>query len=227
MKQELKQDEVTQEQPEVASKETTGVTPEAPSTEEKKTSERPRTEEEFRKLQSKMTKAIQEAQSYGASLKSVQSELQELRRKGEQERLEARKREIADLDGDPEGQGKLRRKHQLEDELNLLEEKKRDEEGAVARKYDQAMGLAKEYDLSLTEARELLDATTPKEMELMAQLKAREKEKVQITSTEKTGFKPDSGTSDTGGEDDEAFIKRYAEGKSDDHKRARKILQKI
>ena len=220
MEQELKQDGEVKEQVQETPSEPVSKTP---STEEKATSkkdERVYTPDEFRKMQSMKDKAEN-------LYKSVQSELQELRRKGEQERLEARKREIADLDGDPEGQGKLRRKHQLEDELNLLEEKKRDEEGAVARKYDQAMDLAKQYDLSLTEARELLDATTPKEMELMAQLKAREKEKVQITSTEKTGFKPDSGTSDTGGEDDEAFIKRYAEGKSDDHKRARKILQKI
>jgi hypothetical protein len=128
------------------------------------------------------------------------------------------------LADDPDGQSKVRLKHQLEDEVKILTEKKQKEEDAVGRKYDQALDLAKEYDLNLQEARELLDATTPKEMELMAKLKTREHEK--SVEKEKTGFKPDSATSDSGGESDEAFIKSYSEGKSSDHKRARKILYK-
>ncbi|MCJ7828974.1 MAG: hypothetical protein MUP81_04460 [Dehalococcoidia bacterium] len=216
MEQELNQTGETTEQPkEEISKET----PKVVSAETKTTSERPRTEDEFRKIQSLKDKA-------DARLTKVESELQGLRKANEQQRLLQRQREISDLEGDTDGQAKIRKKHQLEDELSQLQDRREKEEGAVARKYDQAMDLAKEHNLSLSEARELLEATTPKEMELMAQLKAREKEKLQI-KVEEPAFKADSGSSDAGGESDEAFMKRYSEGKSDDHKRAKKILSKM
>ena len=64
------------------------------------------------------------------------------------------------------------------------------------------------------------EATTPKEMELMAQVKS-EKKKPQSLP------KPDSGTSDVGGSDDESFLKAYSEGRSDDHARAMKLMQKL
>lgn len=219
MEKELNQTGETTEQPkEKISKET----PKVVSAETKTTSERPRTEDEFRKIQSLKDKA-------DARLTKVEGELQGLRKANEQQRLLQRQREISDLEGDADGQSKVRRKHQLEDELSQLQDRSEKEEGAVARKYDQAMDLAKQFDLNLTEARELLDAATPKEMELMAQLKAKEKEKVlpKAPTGTKEAFSPDSGASDAGGESDEAFMKRYSEGKSDDHKRAKKVLAKM
>ncbi|MFX1476175.1 MAG: hypothetical protein ACFFCO_11950 [Promethearchaeota archaeon] len=233
MKQESNQAEAVEKQ---VSEQTTEETPkespeptsETTSTEEKATSERVRTEEEFRKLQSRMTRAINDAKSYEKNLQTVQSQLQELRKKEEQRELEARQRELSALEGEPEEQAKVRRKHQLEDEVRRLEQKRTDEEGAVGRKYDQALNLAKEHNLSLEDARELLDATSPREMELLAQLKARnmKEEQAKTATSEKSGYKPDSGTSDAGGEDDKAFMKRYSEGKSNDHARAQKILAK-
>ena len=217
MEQELNQTGEVKEQP---TEKPSEVVSKPPSTDEKKTSGR--TEDEFRKIQSMKDKAE-------ATLNKVQSELQELRKAREQERLLQRQKEISDMDGDAEGQTKARRKHQLEDELLQLQDKREKEEGAVARKYDQAEDLARKYDLNLSEARELLEATTPREMELMAQLKAREKEKVQdkAPTGTKEAFTPDSGASDAGGESDDAFMKTYSEGKSNDHKRAQKILKKM
>ena len=159
----------------------------ATSPEEKVTSQR--TEEEFRKMQSMKDKAE-------SALQSVQSELQQLREERERQRVEARQKEIAALEGDSDGQALIRRKHQAEDELRRAQEQRTKEEEAVQRKYDQAGDLAKQYNLSLADARDLLAASTPKEMELMAKLKAAEQSGVQgKTST----FTPDSGVSDAGG----------------------------
>ena len=194
------------------SKETPPVTP----TEKKETSVR--TETEFRKMQSMKDSAE-------TTLKTVQTELQELRKQSDQQKAETRRKEVADLEGDPDGQSSARRKHRLEDDLRQLEEQKADAEGAVQRKYDQAVDLAKQHDLSLADARSLLDASTPREMELLAQLKVAEQAKVSAPAGT-SGFTPDSGASDSGGDSDETFMKSYSEGKSDDHARAQKILRK-
>jgi len=193
------------------------------SAEDKATSERQRTEEEFRKIQSLKDKAEAQAQS-------VQKELQELRKANEQQRLEQRKREIEALADDPDGQDKVRMKHRLDDELRILEERRTEEEGAVQRKYDQADSLAKQYGLTLTDARELLGAKTPPEMELMAQLKAMKQEKVLASKQEEGSFKPDSGTSDAGSDSDEAFQKAWNAGdlpaSKENIERAKKIINK-
>jgi hypothetical protein len=221
MEQELKQEGAVEEQvTETPSEPVSKATP----PEEKATSERIRGEEEFRKIQSMKDKAE-------AALQSAQKELQELRKFNEQQRLETRKKELDALADDPDGLAKVRHRHQLEDEITRLEQKRLEEEGAVARKYDQAANLAKEYNLNLDEARELLDATSPKEMELMAKLKAVEKAKVPIPKEEKTGFpKPDSGTSDAGADSDEAFLKRWNAGiepvTKESMARAQKIINK-
>lgn len=218
MEQELTQTGVAKEQSaEVTSKAVSQVT----SVEEKATSEKPRIEDtkEYRSMQSLKDKAE-------GTLKSVQSELQELRKHNDEQRLVARRKEITDLEGDSDEQAKVRRKHGLEDEVNKLQELKTTEEGAVQRKYDQAIDLARQHGLSLDDARDLMDAGTPREMELLAQLKVAEQAKGQVEPLVPSGFKPDSGTSDVGGEDDETFMKNYSEGKSDDHARAQKILNK-
>lgn len=197
MEKESTQAEATVEQPkEEISKETPQVTP----LEKKETSEKARTEVEFRKMQSMKDTAE-------ATLKAVQTELQELRKQAEQQRGEARRKEIANLDGDPDGQGAVRRKHRLEDDLRNLEEQKIDAESAVQRKYDQAADLSKQYNLSLADARALLGANTPREMELLAQLKVVEQTKGVIP--ESTEFKPDSATSDAAPTDFKQLEKNF------------------
>ena len=199
MEKELKQEGAVEEQPKEEISE--GVSKATP-TEEKKTSEIIRGEEEYRKIQSMKDKAE-------AALQSAQKELQELRKFNEQQRLETRKKELDALSDDPDGLAKVRHRHQLEDEITRLEQKRLEEEGAVARKYDQAANLAKEYNLNLDEARELLDATSPKEMELMAKLKAVEKAKGQDKVQEKGGFRPDSNTSDAAPSDFKQLQKNF------------------
>jgi len=189
------------------------------STETTATSEK--SEEWKRMMQSRVDKA--EAQA-----RKVTEELQALRREREQQRLEARQKEIEALADEPDEQAKVRRKHQLEDEVLRLEEQKIQQEGAVAKKYDKALELANKYNLGLADARDLMNAETPREMELLAQLKVAEQAKGQSPEkTATTGFTPDSGTSDAGGDDDETFMKDYSEGKSDDHARAKKVLEKL
>ena len=218
MEKELNQEGDAKEQPkEDISKDASEVT----SPEEKETSEKQKEDEWKRLMQSRTDKAESTAQK-------LETELQKLRSEREQQRLVARRKEIADLEGDTDEQAKVKRKHELEDEVNKLQELKEKEEGAVQRKYDQAIELARQHSLSLDDARDLMNAGTPKEMELLAQLKVAEKAKVQSPPKEKEGFeKPDSGTSDAGNESDEAFMKSYSEGASSDHARAQKILTKI
>lgn len=197
MEKESKQTEATMEQ----SSEELEATPQVTSPAEKAPSERPRTEEEFRKVQSMKDKA-------DATLKSVQSELQELRKANEQQRLEARKKEITDLDGDPDGQTSARRKHQLEDELRDLGQQKEEAEGAVERKYAQAEELGIRYKLSLADTRDLMRAKNPEHMEDLAQLKA-ERAKGQGKVQSETEFKPDSATSDAAPSDFKQLEKNF------------------
>ena len=174
----------------------------ATSTEEKATSEKQKDDDWKRTMQSRTDKAEHEA-------RIAKEELQELRKFNEQQRLETRKKELEALSDDPDGLAKVRHRHQLEDEITRLEQKRLEEEGAVARKYDQAANLAKEYNLNLDEARELLDATSPKEMELMAKLKAVEKAKGQDKVQKEGGFRPDSNTSDAAPSDFKQLEKNF------------------
>jgi hypothetical protein len=218
MEQESKQEGQVEEQPkEEISKEP----PKPVQPEEKKTSERTYTEAEWRKMQSMKDKAESDRMRY-------EKELTELRKKDQEQRLAARKREIESFEGEPEEQAKARRKHELEDELDRLNELKLQQEGAVQRKYDQALELASQHDLSLADARELMAAETPKEMELMAQIKIAERKKV--PEPEIPTIKPDSGMSDVGHDSDEEFQKRWNSGDMPATKenvaRIQKILKK-
>ena len=203
MEKELNQEGDAKEQPkEDISKDASEVT----SPEEKETSEKQKEKEWKSMMQSRTDKAESTAQK-------LETELQKLRSEREQQRLVARRKEIADLEGDTDEQAKVKRKHELEDEVNKLQELKEKEEGAVQRKYDQAIELARQHSLSLDDARDLMNAGTPKEMELLAQLKVAEKAKVQAPPKEKEGFeKPDSGTSDAGSDDDASFQKHWNAG---------------
>ena len=192
---------------------------ETASTEEKTTSEKD--DEWKRSMQSRADKAESKAQK-------LDSELQNLRKEREQQRLEARQKEIAALADEPDEQAKVRRKHQLEDEVNKLQELRTQEEGAVQRKYDQAIELARQHNLSLDDARELMNAGTPREMELLAQIKVAEQAKGSAPPKETTGFpKPDSGTSDAGSDDDASFQKRWNAGELPATKENIARIQKI
>jgi hypothetical protein len=222
METEQTQEGVAEEQPK---EETSEVVSEAASTEEKATSEKTADDEWKRTMQSRADKAE-------FALKSAQEKLQELHKEREQQRLEARQKEIAALADEPDEQAKVRRKHQLEDEVNKLQELKEQEAGAVQRKYDQAIELARQHNLSLDDARDLMNAGTPREMELLAELKVAKQAKVQEppTETKETFPKPDSGTSDAGTDSDEAFLKGWNSGKipatKENIERAKKIINK-
>jgi len=181
--------------------ETSKVVSETASTEGKTTSEKD--DEWKRTMQSRTDKAE-------FALKSTNEKLQKLQDEREQQRLVTRQKEITDLEGEPDEQAKVRRKHQLEDEVNKLQDQKVQQEGAVERKYDQAIDLAGKHGLSLDDARELMNAETPKEMELLAQLKVAEKAKGQGKVQEKeSGFRPDSATSDAAPSDFKQLEKNF------------------
>jgi hypothetical protein len=210
MKQELNQDEATVEQPEVASQETTEATPEVTSTEAKETSERQRTEEEFRKLQGYMTTAINESKKKDELLKSVQTQLQELRRRDQERQSADRKRELESLEGDPDGQASVRRKHRLEDENRELEKANIELMGRVWNKYDKAKALVMEHNLNPDDIFKLMDETTTElEMKLMAKdLRPVEQAKGKVP-TKESGFRPDSNTSDAAPSDFKQLQKNF------------------
>jgi len=166
------------------------------------------------------------------SLANQEKQLQQLQETIEKRNLEAkieqRKKELEALADDPDGVQKARYKHQMEDELEAMEKRKRNLEGAVDRQYNQASELMEKYDLPPSAFRELMKATNPDHMIDKAKALASELKKPATPAPVKEHIpKPDSGISDVSGEDDDEFMKRYSEGKTDDHARARKILAKL
>jgi len=183
--------------------ETSKLASEVTSSEDKATSEKQKADEWKRTMQSRTDKAESTAQK-------LETELQKLRNEREQQRLVARRKEIADLEGDTDEQAKVKRKHELEDEVNKLQELKSKEEGAVQRKYDQAIELARQHSLSLDDARDLMDAGSPREMELLAKLKVAEKAKgLGKVLPKEAGFRPDSATSDAAPSDFKQLEKNF------------------
>ena len=204
MEQELNQDGAVKEPP----KETTSEASQPVSTETKRTSERTYSESEWRTMQSLKDKADAKSQR-------VERELQELRRQNQDRLLADRKRELESFDGDADGQANVRRKHQLQDEVRNLEEGNLRLKGAIMNKYDQAKALVKEHNLNPDDIFKLMDETeTETEMRLLAEnLSLKTEQKKEPIKEPKPGFKPDSGKSDVGGDDDDGFIKRWNEGK--------------
>ena len=218
MEQVENQEGVVEEQPkEEISKEV----PKA-SIEEKATSEKD--DEWKRMMQSRTDKA--ESQS-----RKLEDQLQKLQERDRQRVSEERARELEKYADEPDEQAKVRRKHQLEDELSQLEEQAKKNEGAVERKYDQALELASKYNLGLADARDLMKAETPREMELLAQLKVKDLEQGKPpTEPSVETPSPDSGTSDAGADSDAAFQEAWNEGKlpatKENLARAQKIINK-
>ena len=208
MKQELNQDEATEEQPEVASQETTEETPEVTSTEEKATSERQRTEEEFRKLQGIMTKAINDAKAKDATLQSVQNELQELRKRNDQQELDARRKEIEDASGEPELLKIVRERHRLDDEKQKFAQYTRETQGDVDRQYKDAIRLSEQYGVKISELFGVAKST--EQMELLAENLALKAEQAKgKVPTKESGFRPDSATSDAAPSDFKQLQKNF------------------
>ena len=200
MENKLNQDGDAEEQPK---EEISEDVSQAPSTEEKETSEKQKDDEWKRMMQSRTDTAESTAQK-------LEKELQQLRKDREQQRLEAQRKEIADLADEPEEQAKVRRRHEREDKLRKIDEEIAQKEGAVERKYDQAIELATKHNLSLADARELMNAGTPREMELLAQIKVAEKAKGKVP-TKESGFRPDSATSDAAPSDFKQLEKNFIE----------------
>ena len=210
MKQELNQDEVTEEQPEVASQETTEATPEVTSTEEKATSERQRTEEEFRKLQGIMTKAINDAKAKDATLQSVQNELQELRKRNDQQELEARRKELEDAADVPELVKIVRERHRLEDEKRKFAQYTRETQEDVDRQYKDAIRLSEQHGVKISELFGVAKST--EQMELLAEnlaLKAEQAKGQGKVLPKEKGFRPDSNTSDAAPSDFKQLEKNF------------------
>ena len=147
----------------------------------------------------------------------------------ERQRLEAQKRELDAVSDDPDAKKALLHKYDIENREREFEKTKKSQEDAVRRMFSDAEALAAEYDLKPSD---LLAAGNPEAMKLLAKNLALERELAsrgkEETPKEKptSGFTPDSGKSDAGGDSDEAFMKSYSEGKSNDHARAQKILAK-
>ena len=171
------------------------------SKETKATSEKD--DEWKRMMQSRTDKAEADAQK-------AKERLQRIEQEAEQQRLAERKRQIEALADEPEEQTKLRRRHELEDANRKLEEENLVLYEKVWKKYDQSIALADKYNLSPAEARELMKADTPKEMELQAKLLVKDLEKAETSKPET--IIPDSGRSDAGTDSDEAFQKRWNAG---------------
>lgn len=152
----------------------------------------------------------------------------QLRERDKQQRQEMRQKELDALADDADAQSKARYKHKLEDDVIELKEQAERERTAVTKMFNQAKSLIKQHNLQPDAISDLLDATSPREMELMAQVKAAEQEKL-VTPTKKESVKPDSGISDAGAESDKALLKRCSEGatmSSSDWKRLQEIQSK-
>jgi len=204
MEQDLKQDGTAEEQP---TEDTSKVASEVVSTDEKTVSEKTRTDEIVRNLQSSKDKAEFRAKKAEEFTQSVQKELQEFRSEIERQKQEARQKEIDALASEPEEQAKLRRKFSIEDfEQKTLKELKEKEVG-LSKKYNQALDLIEKYGL-YNAFDELMKVESPREMELLAQVKAAEKAKGQV---KKEAYAPDSATSDAAPSDfkklEQDFIK--------------------
>lgn len=147
----------------------------------------------------------------------------------ERQRLEAQRKELESVADDPDAKKALLRSYDLDKRERDIEDKRKQDEAAVGRMFSDAEALAIEYNLKPSD---LLVAPNPEAMKLLAKNLALERE-LDATKTKKetpkdeSGFTPDRSISDAGGEDDKTFLKNYSEGKSDDHARAQKLLNKI
>ena len=166
------------------------------------------------------------------SLANQQKQLQEFQTEMERQRLEREQAEIDSLSGDPDAQSRLRKVYQREDALRRKEAENEEKAQRFYQHQYDATQICKQYGLSFEDYDELLTAKSRDGMELKAIKMVQERQKLQPQAPKKepSGFKPDSGTSDAGGDDDAAFLKRWNSGEEPATKqnlqRAQKILNK-
>jgi len=135
----------------------------------------------------------------------------------ERQRLDAQRKELESVADDPDAKKALLRSYDLDKRERDIEEKRKQDEAAVGRMFSDAEALAIEYNLKPSD---LLVAANPEAMKLLAKNLALEREldaekaKGKTPKEEKPqeGFEPDSGTSDAGGDSDEAFQKGWNAG---------------
>ena len=146
----------------------------------------------------------------------------------ERQRLDAQRKELESMD-DPEAKKALIRSWDLDKRERDMEDKRKRDEAAVGRMFSDAEALAIEYNLNPSD---LLSAANPEAMKLLAKNLALQRE-LDATKTKEpttTGFTPDSGTSDAGGDSDEAFQKAWNAGDlpatKENLARAQKIVNK-
>jgi len=101
----------------------------------------------------------------------------------------------------------------MEDELEAMEKRKRNLEGAVDRQYNQASSLMEKYDLPPSAFKELMKANNPEHMEDKAEkIALKMKSEKPAAPVKEQMPKPDSGISDAGADDDKSFIERWNSG---------------
>jgi len=150
-----------------------------------------------------------------------------------QQRLDTQRKELESVADDPEAKKALLRSYDLDKREREIEDKRKENEAAVGRMFSDAEALAVEFNLKPSD---LLVAGNPEAMKLLAEKLNLQRE---LDATKQTkgetptpsGFpKPDSGTSDAGGDDDKTFMERWGSGEADatpeNLKRAQKILAK-
>lgn len=185
---------------------------------------------QLREMQEKYSKAEAAAKANAETLQEIQQELEMARQK----RYELEE-QLAESSDDPDKAKRaitlLRKAEEREAELRQREMKlklKEDEIYQYAR-IRRAEELNKEYGVPVDD---VLTAPTEEGMVnkalMYALAKVREAKPTDNKTEETPPTKPpfDSGISSAGVSNDEQFMKDYASGKSDDHKRAQEILQK-
>ena len=222
------QEGVVEEQ---VAEETSKPASEATSTEEKATSEKQKDDDWKRTMQSRTDRAEHEARIAKEGLQKLQSQI-------EQERLANQKKQLDALADDPDAQRRLMEKFDLDAEKRKLYADIDKEYEGMSVAWQQAADLVARYGLLPSDVPELVKIKSPEHMEdraariaAEAKLKAKEQAKIPIPEKEKTGFpKPDSATSDAGGDSDEAFLKAWNAGDipatKENLARANKIINK-
>ena len=205
------------------------VVSETPSPEEKETSEKQKADDEQWKkmMQSRTDKAEHAARIAQEGLQKLQSQI-------EQERLANQKKQLDALADDPEAQRRLLEKFDFETEKRKLYADIDKEYEGISAAWQQAANLVAKYGLLPSDVPELVKIKSPEHMEdraariaAEAKLKAKEQAKIPSPEKEKTGFKPDSATSDAGADSDEAFLTRWNAGEEPMTKENKARIEKI
>jgi len=206
-----------------------------PSQERVTPSRKAYSQEAYSIVQSERDTLRNQAAQSQAALQSLNEQLRNLQAEQERHKEEAERAELARYDGDSEMQSAIRARHQVTKEREQLKRERAESqqratqiEAALQNKWDWAVSLARQYGV---DAHQLYDrAESPSHMEDLAKLHGVQRTQAQTGQVAPGTFEQspfDSGRSDAGGVSDDAFLRSYAEGKTDDHARAKKLLDKL